>query len=261
MKMLVKKMMVALLCAASVFSSSVSAFVTGCRSYDDGYSSILGAPVLSDSTDCLAVFPDGTQIVAAHRMTEDGPVELTREEFAALLATIEAQESVTLPALDGGRTYSGNDNQSRGLITTYSQSGSNSSYHMSSLRTRVSNYLVNQTSNPASISFSCWKTQSATASISLSSADKTSIQATTGFSYSTSYTWSQTITATVSPGNKGWIEFYPIMHRSHGYLRTYNVTDFPPYNQLMQERYINVYFPKSVCGGLDGVYFTMQAKN
>jgi len=221
-------------------------------------------PVISESKNCLAVYPDGTMVIKAYRMTENGPVEMTRQTYILYLDELEANYAAEMqkaenfllstsdkpaaPPTRGGDSF-----------TWYSQRGSIASYHKTSQKTRISNYVMNSTTNPVAYSVYASKTQGATASISLSAGDKNTLQSITGYPFIGSYTFSQTISCVISPGYTGWIEFYPIMYNSWGYLQDGYTIGYSPFYMIYAERFVDVYYPIELGNGmLDGVFEVKQ---
>ncbi|MDR2956828.1 MAG: hypothetical protein LBU61_01420 [Coriobacteriales bacterium] len=225
-------------------------------------------PALSNSDGYLATFSDGSLIIAAYRASDGGLVQISKQEFSVIIEEMEMQSNqmlATIASPEAVPKWSGREAgvNSRGtLLTTYSQLGFNTTYHNITLLTRVSTYVKNETPNIATLSFSCSINQGATANITLSADDKRIIQLTTGYSYSVSYAFDPTasVSGEIAPGETGWIEFYPIMYCSFGYLNDYWFTDTPPYNQLNSQRYVEVCYPmKTETGYLDGVYLIRQS--
>lgn len=224
-------------------------------------------PTISSSSDYIADAPDGSRIIMVLQMTEDGLVELTKEEYAEHLELIKQTQQIqrnkaaVMLAATIDTIAEGNElNVTPGVpISFYKEWGKISNCPRTDLQRRISNYVQNETSAPATLSISASTTQSFVSSISLSAADKSGISATIGSNYSTSETFSQTVTANIPARSKGWIEFYPHMYNTWGNVESGVTTSGSPGYVIQNTRYADMYFPKRMNGQLYGTYVIKQA--
>lgn len=237
-----KKLVSLALTAAMVMGMSITAFA-------------------AEDSDYLTIFENGTKVIAAYRVVDGTVEELSKDEYLEL-TTSEAQLEVQKQAMQ-------NDHQPMLLavpriagvpFTWYREIDHIENVAKSSSNTRVSNYIYNRSSNPAELTISASITKGAEANYTLSSGEKSAIKQEIGISYSTSYTFSQEIKATISANHKGWIEFTPIMYNSYGYIQKGITTDIYPFYVITSETWTDIFFPKQLPNGqLDGIYAIMES--
>lgn len=214
----------------------------------------------ADDNACLTTLDDGTKVIAAYRVVNGVAQELSKDEYFALKETenqIEAQKEAIQNSLQPTSSVSP---RMAVPFTWYDERGHIESHIKTSSGTRISNYVYNRSSNPAELTISGSITKGAEANYSLSSGEKSAIQAEIGISYNTSYTFSQEITSTISANHKGWMDFTPIMYNSYGYIQKGFTTGINPSYVITSETWTDLYFPKQLPSGqLDGIYETMEA--
>jgi hypothetical protein len=200
------------------------------------------------------------QIVAVYRMSANGPVQMTLNEYYGILLHQIHNENKEQELLMSSQTKYYATRVSGVPFIWYNELGSIDEVFRSNLQTRISNFVYNEGTEIAELEVTGSKTQGSTANFSLSSGEKTAIQVETGISYYSSYTFSQTIKQRIPGGCKGWMEFYPIMKNSYGYLQYGVTTSIYPFYSIYSEVWTDVYFPRELSNGqLDGVYILKQA--
>jgi hypothetical protein len=255
-----KRFIACVLVVATIFSFSALAFAT--ESKQVIADSINELPFISTSPEYLAEYSDGAKIVAAYRTTENGPIELSKAEFQSYITQAQAQLATSQTnALNQSRTgFSNQQSAVAGVpFTWYSESGVIAEYHRSSLKERVSNIVRNTGSLPATFTISSSKTQSTTSNYTLSSGEKSAFQIETGLSFSQSYTFTQSISQQVPSNKQCWMEFYPIMRNSYGYMENGVTVDISPYYVITSTKWTDIYLPRQLGSGqLDGVYTLVE---
>ena len=215
----------------------------------------------AEPNDCLAILDDGTKVVAAYRVVNGTVEELSKDEYLEL-KTIESQFETQKQAMQNSHKKTITTTPRIGGVpfTRFDERGHIENYTKTSSRTSVSNYVYNRSSNPAELTISGSITKGAEANYTLSSGEKSAIKQEVGVSYSTSYTFTQEIKATISAKRKGWMEFTPIMYNSYGYIQKGVTTDISPFYVISSETWTDVYFPKQLPNGqLDGIYEIMES--
>jgi len=165
----------------------------------------------------------GTEIVAAYRVTENGLVPLDQQDLAAL----ESSNNDAAIAKHAAKSMTENNTQKNSSFSpasavfyyTYDQSGYIDAFPKHDLRARISQYVYNYTQDNVIRSVEASTTQSYTVNISLTTEKRAAFTATLGGSWSSSASYSDSITCQINPGYKSWIEFTPIMHNSWGYMK------------------------------------------
>ncbi|OMF10106.1 hypothetical protein MHI48_08030 [Paenibacillus sp. FSL H7-0942] len=192
---------------------------------------LIGALILptgayaSSSNDSIAEKPEVEgEIVQAYRVTENGLVELNKEEIQAYKALEEANGNAQLNT-DKSLEYASSGNNE--IVTPnaineyywrYTQSTFKPAVPMTSLTKRISTYVYNETLDNADRTISSSTSQTWSANFGLSFQHKKAVTTTLGGSWSKTTNFSDVTKTTVRPKHKSWAEFTPIMDKSFGYL-------------------------------------------
>lgn len=210
-----------------------------------------------EPSDYSNVYEDGKRVVCVHRVTENGLVKLSEEEYLASKAnqkSVQREKQALKEQLDQAVIMP----RFPQPYARYEESGIYYNQSRTDLRKIVSSKLANRTNNVSSLSFQVSATQSYTSNYSLSTPEFNSFKENVGVSFQKSITSSQTITANISPNHRGWIEFYPIMDNSFGVIHTGTITD--NYEVIgHREKFTDIYIPKKVSGLLYGEYTTYES--
>lgn len=221
-------------------------------------------PTMSPAPDIYATYNDGTRVIAVFRPTELGLVQISKAEYEFLLLqqrTIQKQEhhapdmSEMQPKVEKAVTSV----QSGVPISWYDEFGNIPEFVRSSLRRRISPYVENRTSQPATRQISASTQQSTTYNFSLSSGEKSHVTAEIGMEVERTHSYSETITTTIPPMYRSWMEFTPIMHNTYGVMNYGVTTDIYPYYVITSRKYPDIYIPRLLHGLLDGIYILMEA--
>ncbi|MNC11514.1 hypothetical protein D3C75_592140 [compost metagenome] len=151
-------------------------------------------------------------------------------------------------------------------LSYYSQAGYISRVLRTPLMRRISTPVYNGTTSPATRALTYTTTQTYTANISITASRKAYIDAgiTGGVSWSQSATTTNTITATIKPGEYNWVDYTPYMNNSYGtlYENIWNVD--PTTGQTVQlsngQYWTDIYSAiKLPDGSPDGLYRVMAS--
>lgn len=136
----------------------------------------------------------------------------------------------------------------------YYQSSYVSQYHHTGRQARISPYVYNYTSNPAERSLSAETSYSRSANVSLTSAEFSKINGQIGYTYGISRSFTDTFKVIVPSNYKSWVEFYPIVYKTSGTLKSY-------YDGInATTRSVTSYYSRSGAYGLDGVYLLKEGR-
>lgn len=209
----------------------------------------------------LAVLEDGTKVIAAYRVIDGELLALTKSEYLSYKANEEILEARKEELKNSDSILDGVAPHVAGVpFTWYDERGTIEESTRHNLKTRISNYIYNYGSKDASLKISGSYTQGSTTNRALSSSEENAVKAEIGISLKTEYTFSQEITAIISGGCKGWMEFTPIMKNSYGYIQKGVTIDIMPGYVITSETWTDIYLPRQLQNGqLDGIYEILEA--
>lgn len=208
-----------------------------------------------NNEDCFEVREDGTRVTAAYRVIDGVAYPLTKEQYLETKGLKEGEESTIPVANNSGRTATG------GLpVQFYKEKGHISYYEKPELTTRISPFLENRTSEPSVLTFACSYTQGMEVTGSLTAKDQDTVEATIGVAVNHSASYEMSIQQTVKPMTKAWIECTPAFYNTYGNMQYGVTTDVYPYYTITSEKYVSIFYPRTLNGVLDGTYVTCEQR-
>jgi hypothetical protein len=203
----------------------------------------------------------GAETVGYYRVSENGLTEIPKSEFERIKAEQKAlkkkiQAEKKAQKAKNKSTSDENAGEIGAMcwpttVTNYDESGNISEFHRYSLKERVSQYKYNNTLDPMNWTFGANTSQSETVNFTLSSGEKSAVDAELSYDWTKSYTLDDSVTSTIRAGYTSWAEFYPIMRNSYGIMEAYTVCGYTINHH--PDKWTDIYTPRYVGSQLDGV--------
>ncbi len=209
-------------------------------------------------------------------MTEQGLKEVDKEEYLAKLnemnkkkEEIEQQKNgIIINNSEQFSEFEGVVPNSCVLVTMYEY---NEDHYVSQvvkndLTRRISPYVVNDTQDNATRTITYSTTQSYVSNYTFTSQaeiDAVTAGITIGSSWQATYSYSDSVTTTIRPGYKSWVEYTPIMDNSWGWMdyETAIICDYGVVPVGEGSTWLDIYIARKINGVLDGYYVVKTAPN
>ncbi|PYE47853.1 hypothetical protein HUB98_24495 [Paenibacillus barcinonensis] len=224
---------------------------------------LIGAMILptgayaSSSNDSISEKPEVEgEIVQAYRVTDNGMVELSKEEIQAYKALEETNNNAqmhtdfTFEDVASGNNEIITPNAINEYYWRYIQTTFKPAVPMTSLTKRISTYVYNETLDPAKRTISSSTSQTWSANFGLSFQHKKAVSTTLGGSWSKTTSFADVTESTVRARHMSWAEFTPIMDKSFGYLN--EIYSFN--GSVRTKKYTEIYTARELGNGqADGI--------
>lgn len=212
--------------------------------------SITSVSLAENGTSTDDSFYEGEKIEVIYKVTEDGLVKVSQEEFDTILKEMAAynyttesknfKSNSTSESIEPLDVITGDwwryDESYNTLTTRYD------------LQSRVSNVSYNDTQNIQAKTLSYSHSQGYTLSVSLDLNEFSALKSGVGFTWNNSKSVSSSDTIHLSLGEYGWFEWAPIMNKSVGYVKRFNWL-----GQLKESKYVIAHSPNEINGREDGL--------
>ncbi len=207
------------------------------------------------------VLEDGSIVVEAYRVTENGLIKLSKEDYSSLNTERTSKEkqlsfekkgnmlpnklvvdSIFTPY--GFEPYYGDVYEERGVIDPF---------YKTDLTRRISEIWKNSTTSNMTHTFGCSTSQNYQVNIDLSWSQKNAITAKLGGSWNNSVSFKSETQYQIPAGKYGWVNFTPAMKNSYGYMQYVKYQTLNSY-YVVSEEWTDIYIPRKLStGNADGI--------